>query len=1038
VSSLQQSFVFDAPARPAAPPRRNLVIEAGAGTGKTTAIVAEVLRLLLENEELLPERIVLVTFTEKAAGEIAARIHAALAELESQFDREETVVWPPRSPASLLVIPPEQREAARRACALQLGRIDSLRSQTIHSFCQSLLRQFPLEAQLDPHFKIVQGFERSLLYGQLYDEWIDQETRRSADPAVLAEWEIALGHAGYLFFIRSIVHSFVERRDVLFDGYGIGTTDSLTDGLAAALASLHDWDSPIGRYLAETPAPDDSAPASEWIAFFEPIAQEIRQIDLNRSPRDKREILRRLRVKDKGTSIYDRLAAHRAAEAVIAMARRFIRFLDERKRTLGVVDFDDLLLRTLAVLDHPAVLERARAQYDYIFVDEFQDTDRTQARILDRLARDASGAFVPGKTIVVGDPKQSIYSFRRADPETYSRMTEALIAAGAEHRVLEDQYRSDPPLLDALNGVFTTIFPPQPAHDPNVFRPEYRPLRARREEKRRELDAHITFLAAASEGADAHLAEPQAIAEWIRAHSDGDLRRFAILMRRMTIAEQYVDTLGRYGIDVVLPPAGEFLEHPAVAGVLTVLRAIAWPFDRGAMVSAARTPYFALTDEEIVRGILQGAGGNREPWEAFTTAIDRYRELARHLTVAQLLERVIATSGIESVYAAAAGGERAMLYLDHLRSVALEYDRSTGGSVRQFIAEIDRRREDPDEVEPALIDESRNAVRMMSVHAAKGLEFDTVILPDLMFRPNSREIFTVEEPRELVFSSNTLRTINADRLGDIGSSREEAEGRRLFYVAVTRAKSEVVFVCNLEKFAKKGFMASLVELFGFEKTTFPGLFPEGRVIRELAPAGRVAFERLPAGQAGERQRRRLTDVSLEAALAGGELVPHEIPLADPLTLLPFTPRSSAAREAGILLHRILERWDGAAPLDGQLDLLGREAGAAPDVVSRVRRRLAVIARSPMLGRIARAETVGRELPLRIVDEGGIVVERRIDRLIRENGREIVVDYKSGAPAEEHREQVTRYAEAIAAMTGRPCGAILWYVDLENDRVIELP
>ena len=160
----------------ASAPRKNLVIEAGAGTGKTTAIVAEVLKLMLENEELAPERIVLVTFTEKAAGEIADRIHDALNELDAHFD-DDQVVWPVGSPNPLVIMPGDQRAAWRRACAKQLGRIDSLRSQTIHSFCQSLLRQFPIEAGLDPQFKIIEGFERSLLHGQLYDGWVDEETR---------------------------------------------------------------------------------------------------------------------------------------------------------------------------------------------------------------------------------------------------------------------------------------------------------------------------------------------------------------------------------------------------------------------------------------------------------------------------------------------------------------------------------------------------------------------------------------------------------------------------------------------------------------------------------------------------------------------------------------------------------------------------------------------------------------------------------------------------------------------------------------------
>src|SRR5437773_9188507 len=130
ISPQQQAFRFGPTVQP--PPRRNLVIEAGAGTGKTTAIVAEVLKLLLSNADLHPERIVLVTFTEKAAGEIADRIHSALTEIDLHFG-DERVVWPIGSPTPLFEVPPGEKEAYRRACAVQLSRVEDLRSQTIHS-----------------------------------------------------------------------------------------------------------------------------------------------------------------------------------------------------------------------------------------------------------------------------------------------------------------------------------------------------------------------------------------------------------------------------------------------------------------------------------------------------------------------------------------------------------------------------------------------------------------------------------------------------------------------------------------------------------------------------------------------------------------------------------------------------------------------------------------------------------------------------------------------------------------------------------------
>ena len=1054
----RQLSLFGGGATAAPETRRNLVIEAGAGTGKTTAIVAEVLKLMLERETLAPERIVLMTFTEKAAGEIADRIRVALEELAAGATE-----WPAGSPNPLVRVAPEQRAAL----AHHLRNIDALRSQTIHSFCQSLLRSFPLEAGLDPQFKIIEGFERALLYGQLYDAWLDHETRVQPVPEGVRQWELLFAHAGYLFQIRDLILTLLNRRDLLaesdadFGSFEEDVLPKLEDALLwirRDTATCKDTAaSAVAAYFRETRF--EGGTLDQWIDYLQPIAPSLREIDFRYCGALKQPMTF-LRSGDKGESIYDRLAGHRAAMALVSLTRRFLSYLDEEKRKLGVVDFDDLLLRTLALLHDEEVLARARAQFDHIFVDEFQDTDRTQAQIIERLARDASGAWVAGKTVVVGDPKQSIYGFRRADPETYYRMTRELREAGAEPRVIRDQYRSDPPLLEVVNAMFGRLFPEQ-EHDPNVFRPAYHALNAARPRSRRELDARVTLLHAQhEEKADRFFAEGEAIAEWISRNREGgehDLQRFAILFRRLTVLDDYLDTLRRYGIDYVLPPTRSFLDRRAPVDLLAVLRAVAYPFDLGAQISAARTPYFALTDVEVVDGCGSGvASGDStrnpqpatsDPWFAFTAGMDQFRAAAPHLTVSQLIDLLLSTTGVEGIYAAAADGERHLAHLERVRAIAFDYDQRTGGSVQQFVDEIAERRGEPEEMEPSLIDQSQNAVRIMTVHAAKGLEFDTVILPDLGFSTSGSDnlqLFTVEEPKSLVLTgraqsiSGFFRTAGGEPLRRIASERERAETLRLFYVAVTRARTDVVFVVNPEE-KKSGFQKALLSLVG--EPSFPD---EGREVR-MTEIGPVAFEKIAAAGAGDRARRRLHDPALERALSG-EIVPwHSVapePLEETLTVAEVAAKRAGARSkaAGILLHRVLELWDGRTDPEPLLRHLAVEAAADAEAVARVRRRLATIAGSETLQRITRAETIGRELPIRFLEEG-LLVERRIDRLLRENGHDTVVDYKSGLPeparVEKDRRQVQRYAEAVSAMTGRPCGALLWYVDLESDAVVSL-
>jgi ATP-dependent exoDNAse (exonuclease V) beta subunit len=172
-------------------------------------------------------------------------------------------------------------------------------------------------------------------------------------------------------------------------------------------------------------------------------------------------------------------------------------------------------------------------------------------------------------------------------------------------------------------------------------------------------------------------------------------------------------------------------------------------------------------------------------------------------------------------------------------------------------------------------------------------------------------------------------------------------------------------------------------------------------------------------------------------------VPHPAPVAD---LLPrgdvAALRAGAAnRGAGILLHRILERWDGTSEVSSLITSLAKECGADAEAVERAKRRMATVSHSNMFQRIARAETVGREMPIAFLDENGTVVEKRLDRIIREEGIDTVIDYKSGeatpARLERDREQVALYCRAYERLSGRPCRGALWYIDEGNDVVLAL-
>jgi len=1052
--------------------RRNLVIEAGAGTGKTTAIVREVLALLLAEPHLALESVLLITFTEKAAAEISDRIRDALVDLRSSFEGSRPR-WPSNSKHPILEVSPDKRDAALQSLEGHLQRIDRLRSQTIHSFCHTILQMFPLESRVSPEVHLVFGFEQNSIYREVYREWLERETGSAA--AHLEDWRLLYSSFLNLGAVEEAILALLPKRDLVRDrNYSLGSPQAILDSLPATLAGIRSLDIAtiseeeklaIALHLQGNPDPSGRK-LEDWISYLAPVGRALETFSLAKGKKTVTDAFRPLRVSDK--SLYERLTRHRAALILREAAIRFFDFLEAEKERRGVVDFDDLLIRADAALANPTVLRAVRARYRYLFVDEFQDTDRVQAHIIDLLARDDEGRTVPGKLTLVGDPKQSIYSFRRADPETYAAMVGRLLKEGAEARYLDAQYRSDAPMVGTLNAVFGAIFPDAHSPDPNLFRPVYRPLTAARETPLRTLPARWTFLLA-EDRADLPRVEAEAwaIAELIsreRDRSGTDLRRFVILFRRMKYVGDYLDVLERAGIDCLLPAARSFLDQPTAVDLLSVLRAIAFPSDQAARISAARSPWFALTDDEIFRHqVRRNAEGHDCIFDAFDRVIERYRALAAQSTIAALVDRILHETEADLLYRLKRSAARDIKHIERLMEMAIDFDENRGGSLVEFVDELLARRQQESEGEPTLVDNNANAVRILTVHGAKGLEFETVIIPDFGSAGSGSESVSaasIEEPPLLVLrgrvDSISTETIDAQgvRVSEILKRRDETENDRLFYVAVTRAQSDVVFVAHRSMFRNSGFWRPLKTVLGSDPKSFLEAFPtdpetviEVTVNDQTVPIRTLrASPQLDRQTAAQQARQRLavtpTAAESPAHSIDEELIlpRHEVAPPDRATLR-MRLAGARNREAGIALHRVLELWDHErASLPALLDGVARERQLDDKARTVLSRRLQQILGSPSYARIRSATTVARETPIYVMNDQG-TSEGRIDRLLIEKGRWVVLDYKAGrlypGRAEKDRQQIDRYRQAVSAITGEPCGGLLWYIDLESEELVEV-
>lgn len=1045
--------------------RPNQVIEAGAGTGKTTRIVRDVLLLLLERPELNPSRIVLMTFTEKAAGEIASRIRAAIVQIRQVLESGGSC-WPSES-SPIITISPQNRDVALAASLRHSAQLEAIRSQTIHAFCQSILRGFPIESGVDPGFGIVEGPERRRLFDRTFDSWIDAELR-DADEEYAALWSAALRGGRGTDALRAAFQVLYPRRSILadpsrstgtFDELRVWVEQRLTEIVTLEAAFLQSKSDPLlGRLVELARSHPQLSSDRDWDEFTVKIGQ-LRTLSKAKLPKD--SVARQAWGDLKKMVDDDVVANHRKASAYRALALRFFDALDREKARASLLEFDDLLDRTASLLRDPEVRAKVRRRFDYFFVDEFQDTDRVQAEILDHLVRGDDGRLAEGRITLVGDPKQSIYSFRRAEPEIFHRVSERYAAEGAVRESLDVQYRSDPSLVDAINAMFAKLLGLHARRVGPAVQPQYTVLAPGRTRDKRSLDARIRFLGVESSANDDPVRkEAEAVAEWIirnrsqaERSADGDLRRFAILTRKLTRSSVWADVFARRGVELALPPSADLLAQRGSSDVIAVLSAIADPLDRGSLHSASRSVLIGLADNEIARGM---AGEALAEWQYAQSLLRHWRRESRQAGTARLIRQIVDDAHLETSLRLVTGGDRWLARIHRLHEIAAEFDYSTGGSVRELLRELKRRREESAESEPAQPDEGINAVRLMSIHSSKGLEFDTVILPELGSQTPGGGIdaFTLDEPRELVLENpSTLNRlilrVDDHSLKEIQKQRREWERDRLFYVGVTRARTDVVFVAPVYPTAESGpeqpriahlqkqtqFWIPIREIFGIEHKTLSSRLP-GSVSEEITQLTigdaqvPIAFERARPDVGSDLRSRFLH--GLDASVLRRQAEVFETVHAPPRDRERARRlNASHRRRWGTAVHRGLELLLDRSP-ESAVAQVTREVRLEVDDERRLQELILRVPASQTWRRIRNGTLIGAELPLLAAAEKGYD-EKRLDLLVREStGRLLVIDYKTGDPSperiEEDSAQVRAYCARVSAMTNEASSGLLWYVE----------
>ncbi len=815
-----------------------LVVEAAAGTGKTSELVRRIIAVLATGRATV-ERLAAVTFTEKAAGELKLRLRAGL-----EAARQAA---PAGSPAA-----PHLEDA--------LARLEEARVSTIHGFCADLLRERPVEARVDPQFRVLTEGEAERLHREAFERWLEacledppEGVRRAlrrpgwgdqppSERLRRASWELTQWRDFPAAWRRDdfargpAIEALMAQVSAFADLTERGAaTDPLVRGTAPLRALRDAW----RRHDAVAPRDHDGLEGT-LVALAQNRALTT-WIKKGRGKFFAREITRQA-VLDlhaelvAGLDRFRRAADADLAAALHAALRDSVAAYEARKANAGALDFVDLLVRARdLVRDDAAVRAAMQARLSHLFVDEFQDTDPLQAEILLLLAADDPAVCdwrrahpTPGKLFIVADPKQAIYRFRRADVGIYAATKALLLAADAACVTLTTSFRGTPALQHFVNAAFAPLM----TGDAEALQAEYVPLAPHRADPEGQpslialpVPAPYGYSNITKAAINASLPDAVgAFVDWLIAHSGWTVsdrghperrvpvaaRHVCLLFRRFTnwgrdITRDYVRALEARGVPHLLVGGKSFHDREEVETLRAALTAIEWPDDELALYATLRGSLFALGDELLL--CWRAAHGRLHPLrlptepvaEALAPVATALRELAdlhrarNRRPIADTIARLLDTTRAHAAFALRPSGEQALANVLHLAELARTYERDGAVSFRGFVERLIDDAEHGQAAEAPILEEGSEGVRIMTAHKAKGLEFPVVVLADITAKQAGGVGRWIDAPRHLCavriagWAPRELLEHEAEE-----AARDLAEGVRVAYVAATRARDLLV------------------------------------------------------------------------------------------------------------------------------------------------------------------------------------------------------------------------------------------------------
>ena len=1073
-------------------PSASVWVAASAGTGKTHVLIDRLLRLLLSGSA--PNQILCLTFTRAAAAEMSNRLYRDLAKwvvLEDSSLQEVLQGLTGRVPTE------EEMALARRLFAQVLDAPGSLKIQTIHAFCESLLSRFPLESDIPPHFSVIDERASMELLSEARDQML---TRARVDQGLVGSLHHLTAHVSEGRFSK-VAHELAMERGRLeklfkhFDGSWTALSTAIESllglqpgedesAIIAAASGLPDAETQELRQVAEAMLlggktdrrhgkviidwiDHDKARVGMFPTYLSAFitaqgsrrASLIHRDALNHANDDAELLLSkeasRLEI------IRDRLKSAQTASDTMALLRlgyTFVSAYDNEKRGRALLDYDDLITFARQLLSRPGIapwiLYKLDGGLDHVLVDEAQDTNEDQWQVIAALTDEffaGQGAREERRTIfAVGDAKQSIYSFQRADPQIFSQWRAIfgtrVEAAGEVWRALElvHSYRSTPPILSLVDEVFrpeearaglvfdgvdvdhiphrvgqsglVQLWPtdvPEDVEEPGIWEPPVA--------QQHDVTPSVRLAQRIARTISDWLQRAENLDSRARPIQPGDI--MILVQRRAGFIEQMVRALKQQQIPVAGTDRMILTEQLPVMDLISLGRFAILPDDDLALAEVLKSPLFGFDDDDLFN--IGWGRGDQGLWEAFlerrhlapaydgtARRLGEFQDAASRMAPYEFFAGVLGPARGRRNLAARLGPE-ANDPIDEFLALCLQYERFHSPSLEGFLhwvetAETEVKRD---------LEIGRNEVRVLTVHGAKGLQAPIVFLPDTCRTAHETNgIRWIQEdsgkqPLPLWPARREREDKRAFNARAADKIIQRQESRRLLYVALTRAEDRL-YIGGFEGTGGRStdcwydLIAVAMRELG---TRANG--DDGTEILELRGEQLQEPDRVDVLDAQVPIDMPLPSWARRSAPAEpcppSPLIPSRPKDSEPPVNSPMGPDAGKRYRRGYLIHQLLELlpelesvdWHEAAMKFVSNPQYELDWGARQEIVDVTLTVLNDSEFAPLFGPNSRAEVAIAGV------EGGFVVSGQIDRLLVTDESVLIVDYKSDRPAPKSFEAV---------------------------------